>query len=147
MNNFESRVEAEQKVAEALFGVCSQIQDQWNEAILQHQAVWRISNSNMQVTLADGSQRDNLSLTQVTTLLDELRDAVATPEHGTWMSLILTVRPDGQFKFKYNYDEKPDWNIEPSNESYIEDLEHYPRPFAEIPDWHPAKALGSDAGK
>jgi hypothetical protein len=67
-----------------------------------------------------------------------LKEASATPEHGTWLSVDVTiVRETGQFNIKYNFDEKPSWDIEPQPENYLLDLERYPRPADEIPAWYP----------
>jgi hypothetical protein len=70
--------------------------------------------------------------------LEVLKEASATPDHGTWLSVDVTiVRDTGQFNIKYNYDEKPAWDIEPQPENYLLDLERYPRPADEIPVWYP----------
>lgn len=70
--------------------------------------------------------------------LDSLKDASATPDHGTWLSVDVTlVRETGQLSIQYNFDEKPGWKIEPQPENYLLDLERYPRPADEIPSWYP----------
>ena len=67
-----------------------------------------------------------------------LKEVLATPEHGTWLSVNVTiVRDTGQFNIKYNYDEQPSWDFEPQPENYLLDLERYPRPGDEIPSWYP----------
>ena len=70
--------------------------------------------------------------------LELLKEVSATAEHGTWLSVNVTiVRETGQFNIKYNFDEKPSWDIEPQPENYLLDLERYPRPADEIPAWYP----------
>lgn len=69
----------------------------------------------------------------------ELRKAMFTPTHGTWYSATATAVRGGDFDIDFNYDDKPEWDGEPDTELYIADQERYPRPEAELPDWHPAK--------
>ena len=70
--------------------------------------------------------------------LEVLKEASATPDHGTWLSVNVTVvRETGQLNIQYNFDEKPEWTIEPEPENYLLDLERYPRRADEIPDWYP----------
>ncbi|MFH5880272.1 hypothetical protein [Arthrobacter sp. NA-172] len=67
-----------------------------------------------------------------------LKDACATPEHGTWLSLnVKIVRSTGQLNVTYNYDEKSEWDFDPQPENYLLELERYPRPAREIPAWYP----------
>lgn len=71
----------------------------------------------------------------------KLRKAMATAEHGAWFAATITLRrADGSvdLNVKYNYDDRPAWNLEPDDEAYREDLQRYPRPANEVPAWHPA---------
>lgn len=57
------------------------------------------------------------------------------------ISSTLTIQRGGQFGFGFNDDQKVDW---PSgrpitDEASVGDLQRHPRPWAEIPDWHPVK--------
>lgn len=70
----------------------------------------------------------------------ELRAAMAGP-HGAWLSATLTLHADGQYAFSYNYDERPRWadGMEVEPEGFLADQQRFPRPWEEIPDWHPVK--------
>jgi hypothetical protein len=72
--------------------------------------------------------------------LDGLREAMAD-EHGTWLTCGLEMASDGWYSFSYNYDDRPTWpdGREIASESLIADLKLFPRPWAEVPDWHPVK--------
>lgn len=64
-----------------------------------------------------------------------------TDEHGAWLSASVTIERDGRYAFSFNYDEQPTWAdgapVEP--EGFLADLQRFPRPWAEVPEWHPAK--------
>lgn len=62
-------------------------------------------------------------------------------EDGAWLSFCLTMTPGGEYTFDYNYDDQPQARdgVEVIPELYVEDLQKYPRPWAEIPDWHPVR--------
>jgi hypothetical protein len=72
--------------------------------------------------------------------LDGLREAMAD-EHGTWLSCGLEMASDGWYSFSYDYDDRPKWpdGREIAPESLIADLKLFPRPWSEVPDWHPVK--------
>lgn len=57
------------------------------------------------------------------------------PEKGAWFSAFFTVQNDGQFHTHFEYDEKPEFAYEPSNEEYIDDLKIFPRQEHLIPQW------------
>ncbi len=69
-----------------------------------------------------------------------LREAMAD-EHGTWFSASVEVQRDGRYSFAFNYDELPTWGGERAvlSETLVADLMQFPRPWGEIPDWHPVK--------
>ncbi|MFT4082980.1 MAG: hypothetical protein QM638_10370 [Nocardioides sp.] len=64
-----------------------------------------------------------------------------TDEHGSWYSSTLTIEPDLSYEFTYNYTDDPSDKVEEGivRDLWIQDAELYPRPWAEIPDWHPVK--------
>ncbi|AZI58822.1 hypothetical protein EH165_12425 [Nakamurella antarctica] len=67
----------------------------------------------------------------------KLRKLMVTPEHGTWLSAVAIVDRDrNSFDIKYNYDREPVWHISPGPDGDIADMERFPRPYGEIPEWH-----------
>lgn len=69
-----------------------------------------------------------------------LRKAM-TDEHGAWLSSSVTIERDGRYSFSFNCDEEPKWadGLPVEREGFLADLQRNPRPWAEVPDWHPAK--------
>lgn len=71
-------------------------------------------------------------------ILRKLKAASATPEHGTWISAdVVLDRETSKIDIKFNYNDKPNWHIDPEPENYLLELEKYPRLQNEIPDWFP----------
>lgn len=87
----------------------------------------------------DGNEHSIQVPTSTVLALGELKKEMATPEHGAWLSAMLRLTPDRKVKFSYNYDERPDWDVEPTDEAYIEDLAMYPRKPSETPIWYPRR--------
>lgn len=69
-------------------------------------------------------------------LLRELREASYDPdEDGTWFSIRLYAIPDGGRWLAVDRFWEPSWRVAPPDRKYREDLERYPRPYSELPDW------------
>ena len=95
--------------------------------------------SDCLITLRDGTERWVSSPRDSAAAFRELRPIMATPEHGAWFSARATAVRGDTLRISYNYDERPAWDTEPDEASVVEDLEDNPRPWGEIPDWHPVR--------
>jgi hypothetical protein len=71
---------------------------------------------------------------------ESLREAMVD-EHGAWISSTMELTPDGRYSFTFNYAQERAWpdGLPITREALEEDLREHPRPWAEIPDWHPVK--------
>ena len=76
---------------------------------------------------------------------ERLREAMYTPEGGTWFSAVFRVFRDGRMKASYNYDDEPvitDVRGQPREimpALYVRDLEVFPRSERATPPWLAAK--------
>lgn len=54
-----------------------------------------------------------------------------------WYTAVFTLTPDGKFKFDFDYDRLPAFDIMPDPEDWLDEFKHYPRPDlqAQIQDW------------
>lgn len=57
------------------------------------------------------------------------------PEKGAWYSARMEINADGDFTMDYNYDEKPNFEIQPDPVEYRIDLEKFPREKSSVPNW------------
>ena len=69
---------------------------------------------------------------------EQLR-AEMSDDHGAWFSATVIVQREGSYEFAYNYTDPVEWEEGVLDESYIADLARHPRPWDEIPEWHPVK--------
>jgi hypothetical protein len=70
-------------------------------------------------------------------LLSELKQAMAVPGRGTWITFELAVSRDGRAATRFDYDGEVDWSPSggPMGTAYALELERYPRDAESIPSW------------
>lgn len=114
---------------------------QWSQAGTQHSA---------RLLLVQDHQAQWIPLPEeATRLLIELRAAMATAEHGTWLLLTASAWPSGETIAQVNYDRRPYWNSPeasmltppgdsppvPSDRQWQADLQRFPRARTHTPGW------------
>lgn len=113
----------------------------WAYAVLRLSSVGVFGEATAEMQRPDGTVETIAASGEAISALLDLRKAMARDGHGAWLSatLTLTRAPDGHVdvQMAYNYDSRPVWHIEPDDQAYVKDLERYPRPRDEIPDWYP----------
>jgi hypothetical protein len=62
-----------------------------------------------------------------------------------WYTAILTVTPDGKFKYDFDYDHLPVLDIIPSPGKWADEFKKYPRPElqAQVQDWMDGRIRGA----
>jgi hypothetical protein len=89
-----------------------------------------------------------------------LREALARPDRGAWLSANLTVDTAGAFAFSYDYDRRPYWNtsgspydppadgtrIAPDDDAFAADLARHPRDPELVPEWYPTAPAATGSG-
>ena len=58
-----------------------------------------------------------------------------SPGKGAWYNVELVVREDGEFRIRYDYDNKPKFEMEVDDSEYVLDNEEFPRDKESTPDW------------
>lgn len=127
--------EAQKAVVQALFGFLPD--EGWERCAIDYRALSSTAETQARLVNADGAEALIPTAKDFRFGLKRLRDLMAEEEGGAWLSVAVEARPDGKASFDFNYDLRPNWTAQPSDESYIEDLERYPRPIDQIPDWYP----------
>jgi hypothetical protein len=67
----------------------------------------------------------------------ELRDLLYEPGKGAWLSATFRMDNTGKFSVDYDYENRPPFHPQPENESWLLDLERYPRDPEFLPTWMP----------
>lgn len=109
----------------------------WASCRVEYRKAGRVAESQVWLTGAEGAAEIVESPFPMISALKRLREVMADQHRGAWLSVTLTVKPDGKCVFDYNYDVRPAWTVQPTDETYIEDLAQYPRPVNQVPSWYP----------
>lgn len=89
----------------------------------------------MVVVYGDGSRFDLRSEFDIMPAVDKLRTAMYRPGAGTWFSARFVVTDQAAIDSEYNYDEEPQWFADVVPDTYVHDLQRFPRNPENIPDW------------
>lgn len=127
--------EAQMAVVRALFE--SLPRQGWRTCVVRIRSTVVRAESVVVVTDSTGVSQAAKSPIGMVSAFKRLRELMATQGRGAWLSAVLTATSDGKCTFDYNYNDRPDWITHPSDESYIADLEAFPRPAELVPDWYP----------
>jgi len=133
------------RVAESLVDV------DWAEATLFLLQVGDVSRTWVDALDAAGSTKQDLPTPDVEALGQQLREAMADPERGTWFSLVLTLSSDGSFTARFNGErrvfddaaspfEATGDEVVPTDADYAADLARFPRAEKYRPEWLPGDA-------
>lgn len=96
-------------------------------------------------TLRDGVEEQSIPPMTVFTPLDELKSAAAIPDRGTWLSLIMKLSSGGELTVDYNFDDKPQFDIDISTDDYELELQLFPRAESSVPAWWRERIARGDA--
>ncbi|RIR68068.1 immunity protein YezG family protein [Mycobacteroides abscessus] len=139
MTAFDAARQAQERIAKVVYSDLESKLPGWSTAALEYMEASARGSAGLEAKLASGEVKSVKVNSQVFQPLRELRRVMATAEHGTWLSMVLAVTSSGEFSYEFNYDQKPDWDPEPTSDAFIEDLENYPRPESEVPGWYPRR--------
>lgn len=109
----------------------------WDRCIVEYLSTVSMAESKVHLTYSNGETELVKSPIAMIMAFKSLRETMATQGRGAWLSATLTATPDGKCAFDYNYDARPNWTVQPADETYIADLETFPRPAELVPDWYP----------
>ena len=73
----------------------------------------------------------------------ELREGMARPETGTWLSLRFRLTHPDTYSVEFNRDTEPAWLHPPEPRHYVQELQRHPRSAASTPDWLSARSESS----
>jgi len=127
--------EAQTAVVRALFE--SLPRDGWSSCTVEYRKAGHVAESQVNLTSTDGTTEVVKSPLPMITALKRLRELMAGQGRGAWLSVTVSATPEGKCSFDFNYDARPAWTVQPTDDTYIEDLKAHPRPAELIPGWYP----------
>lgn len=110
----------------------------WSSCDVTYLSTVSMAESKVVLTGGDGASETVKSPIAMIKAFKDLRELMARQGRGAWLSATLTATADGKCAFDYNYDIRPDWTVQPTDESYVADLEKFPRTAELVPDWYPS---------
>jgi hypothetical protein len=74
---------------------------------------------------------------RITPSFEKLRQLMydKSPFRGAWYTAVMAITKEGKFDTEFDYDTKPIFDYESSDEEYARDFQHFPRNEESTPDW------------
>ncbi|MCC4908951.1 hypothetical protein [Microbacterium sp. cx-59] len=128
------------------------IEGEWERGVISYVEVGGTGTAENWVSRSGGSTERIRLLNSTLDAFSNLREIMYQPTRGAWFSARVEVAPSGGFEFTFNYDNRvfipldDDGDfLEPvapqddllKDDSYVRDLEQFPRDEQFIPEWYP----------
>lgn len=102
-------------------------------------AEYRAAGRHIEVDLAfagpDGQLRPVRPPMDVVQMFGHLRGGMYHPERGTWLSATYEIEAPAAFTVDFNAEDEPRWRNAPPPIGFRDELQRFPRPDRQIPDW------------
>ena len=116
----------------------------WTEIHVEAPSITEVTAFTARATLPTGElesfyiEDDDLE-EAVIDQIEALRRSMAgrNDGRGAWFTMTLDISSDDTFAVQFDYDSRPAFDFEVSQESLLADLKVYPRSDAFYPDWLP----------
>ncbi|WP_433604961.1 hypothetical protein [Prescottella agglutinans] len=130
-------VEAQKNVAKTLYD--NVVREYGKDCIVEFFSAGSVAESAARLVEVDGSVSAKVGgAERAGVAWHRLRNVMAEcGGRGAWFSATARVTTDGRYSFHFDYDNEPSWRLRPLEETYLADLENFPRPLDQIPTWHP----------
>ncbi|MGW6936048.1 hypothetical protein ACWGE0_38735 [Lentzea sp. NPDC054927] len=102
-------------------------------------AEYRAAGRHIEVDLAfagpDGQLRPVRPPMDVVQMFGHLRGGMYHPDRGTWLSATYEIEAPAAFTVDFNAEDEPRWRNAPPPIGFRDELQTFPRPDRQIPDW------------
>jgi hypothetical protein len=144
MGDFETEHEIQNKIASLTFDASS---GEWTDTASYFVECGAVSQVAGTVVDGAGVRQSPLASAELSATWRELRHAMADPAEGAWLSAHLLLSNSGQYRFGFNWDQRPSWPLEVGVDgslvrsspiaasALLEDAQLYPREREYEPDW------------
>lgn len=127
------------------------IDGDWDRGVISGATVGGTGSARHEISRPDGTISRIRVPRSILRSFSKLRELMYQPGRGVWFSAQVEVAPSGDFEFTFNYERRvylsPEGGdlFEPiapkddllKDDSYVRDLEQFPRDEQFIPDWYP----------
>jgi len=108
----------------------------WAELRTDYVRAGRTAEYQCWALLADGSARDLGRVSpDLSKALKGLRVLLYQQGKGAWYTARIVVTPDRRLSVGLDYDNEPQWRFRVVPETYVEDVEMFPREESALPQW------------
>ena len=116
--------------------------DDWVEINVEIQSLTELTDIQASATMESGEEQSyfiaDIGLQESAyDNIVKLRRVMAAlnGDRGAWFTMTLAIDSTGKYSAGFDYDNKPDFGYEPSDESLLDDLETFPRSPEFYPEW------------
>lgn len=128
-------IEQQQKLAEITQAVLPTMPEGWQRLVVRAAMIGRHSEASCGVKMPDGSVRGWDIPPEVWRLFQQLRKGMYAEGLGTWVGFEYVLDPPFRYSIRYNRDEQPAFDTQPSAEDYATENRWFPRADAHAPEW------------
>ncbi len=137
--------ELQRAIAQGIYNI--ELDNPWLEARYTVKMINSYSESQAIMKMEDGSIGGDTPSYETDMLIEKLRDTMADLNQGqAWYTMVVTVQEDGKFKFDFDYDHLPTFDILPDPEDWEKEFKSYPNPElqAHVQDWMDGRVKDED---
>ncbi|MFS0702229.1 hypothetical protein AB6N24_19830 [Cellulomonas sp. 179-A 4D5 NHS] len=114
--------------------VVAELDEPWDRAVLDFRALAHSAEHGLDIWRG-GTVEEDFPPDATLRLLFELREVMYVPSAGTWFGVEIEITADGRTQTRFHHDDEPAWLLPPDDETYVDDLEKYPRDEENQPEW------------
>lgn len=111
----------------------------WVRGEIAYRRAGRTAEATMRALAEDGGEMSVSGGMKLTKAIRALREEMAQPGAGAWLSAAITLTPNGQFTMDVDYDNEPAWKIPIVADTYAEEQQLFPRDEEHQPEWFKQK--------
>ncbi|HLU02165.1 MAG TPA: immunity protein YezG family protein [Advenella sp.] len=132
-------------IAQDIYSI--ELDQPWIEARATIKCIFGYMEGQVVLRMQDGSRKTSVTSLAGDMLIEKLRTAMADFNQGqAWYTMVVTVQEDGKFKFDFDYDHLPTFDILPDPEDWEKEFKVYPNPAlqAHVQDWMDGRVKDED---
>jgi hypothetical protein len=131
-----SPVEQQQKLADITQAVVATLPEGWRRLVVRVSMIGQHNEASTGVQMPDESVRGWSFPPEVWRMFMQLRKGMYDKGLGTWVSFEYILNPPFRYSIRYNRDEQPAFDQQPTGEHYATENRWFPREEIHIPAWY-----------